>query len=265
MPMIKANNINIYYELHGAGEPIVFISGFATDHLAWRTVQNEFTQHYQVILFDNRGAGQSDTPDMSYSMELFAADTVALIDKLNLKQPHIVGHSMGGMVAQTIAHQYPDKIKSVIISGSRCKSNKLTETLFKFIGNLRRDNVPRERLLEAWLPWIFSNEFLAQPEVIPVLTAFYLNNPYPQTQLGYDRQLAAVLNFDSTPWIQHIKTPTLVIAAEKDLVIPPEQSREIADKIPHAQFTLLPHAGHAMMVEQPELFAKIVQEFLQKN
>lgn len=262
MPIIKANNINMYYELYGAGEPLVLISGFATDHLAWRAVVNDFAKHYQVLLFDNRGAGQTDTPDMDYSVELFAADTMALCDALGLKKPHIVGHSMGGMIAQTIAHQYSDKISSITVCGSRCRSNKLTEVLFKFIGKLRKENIPREYLLESFLPWIFSNEFLEQPEVIPTLTAFYLNNPYPQTNLGYDKQLNAVTAFDSGPWIKHIKTPTLVIAAEKDIVIPPEQSREIADKIPHAKYICLPHSGHAMQVEQPEMFAKTVMDFL---
>jgi 3-oxoadipate enol-lactonase len=265
MPIINANNINMYYELHGTGEPIVLISGFATDRLAWRSVQQIFAQQYQVLLFDNRGVGQSDTPDTPYSIDLFAADTIALIDTLGLKKPHIIGHSMGGMVAQTIAHQYADKIKTITIAGSRCRSNKLTETLFKFIGNLRKDKVPRERLLECWLPWIFSEAFLAQPEVIPTLTAFYLNNPYPQTLIGYERQLDAVLNFNSSDWVSHIKTPTLIITAEKDLTIPPEQSQEIINKISHAEAVCLPHAGHAMMVEQPEFFTEAVINFLQRN
>src|SRR5262245_16101500 len=100
MPKIDVGNINLYYESYGAGEPLVCIAGFSVDHLAWQSIVELFAKNYNVIIFDNRGAGQSDCPDIPYSIDMLADDTIELCKALDITRARFIGSSMGGMILQ---------------------------------------------------------------------------------------------------------------------------------------------------------------------
>ncbi len=115
MPLIKANGININYESHGTGEPVVLIGGLGSHLQSWATQIPLYSEHFKVIAFDNRGMGMSDKPDIEYSIEMMADDTIALLDSLNISKASFVGKSMGGMIAQWMGIKYPQRVNKLVM------------------------------------------------------------------------------------------------------------------------------------------------------
>jgi 3-oxoadipate enol-lactonase len=120
MPTKKVGDINIYYEIHGKGEPLVLIMGYGLSSAAWSPVLPALAQKYKVITFDNRGAGKSDKPDGPYTMDMMAGDLAGLLDAIRIKAAHIFGISMGGMIAQHFALRYPERVRSLILGCTTC-------------------------------------------------------------------------------------------------------------------------------------------------
>src|SRR3990167_1041902 len=121
MPILNVNNADFYYEIHGNGQPVVLISGYSCDHLAWLPILAGLSKHFQVILFDNRAIGRTVDKGIPLSVELMAQDVIDLAQQLQLNKPHIIGHSMGGTIAPTIAGLYPGEISKVCILASSVK------------------------------------------------------------------------------------------------------------------------------------------------
>ncbi len=121
MPTIKVRDINVYYEIHGVGEPLVLIQGLGfeisiiTEGMGKSTYQDKFAQKYKVIAFDNRGAGRTDMPDVPYSVEMMAEDTIGLMDALGIERAHLLASSMGACIALMIAAKHPERIKGLIL------------------------------------------------------------------------------------------------------------------------------------------------------
>src|SRR5918999_4111134 len=113
MPKVRVGDIEMFYVEAGRGDPLVLIMGFSGDHLAWGFQLPAFAERYRVIAFDNRGAGQTDTPDHPYTTRMMADDTVGLMDKLGVGHAHVLGASMGGMIAQELALHHPERVRSL--------------------------------------------------------------------------------------------------------------------------------------------------------
>jgi pimeloyl-ACP methyl ester carboxylesterase len=120
MPHITANGVNLYYEEHGDGEPLILIMGFTVSAVGWYWNVPAFARDFRTIVFDNRGVGRSDKPDAPYSMQMFADDTAGVLDGLGIEQAHVFGISMGGMIAQEFALRYPDRVKTLILGCTHC-------------------------------------------------------------------------------------------------------------------------------------------------
>ena len=118
MPTVRVGDINIYYEDHGKGEPLLLIEGWGTDLTCWQLQIPEFSTKYRVIAFDNRGTGRTDAPDQPYSFRLMADDAVGLLDALGIGKAHILGVSMGGCIAQEIAIEHPERTRSLILAAT---------------------------------------------------------------------------------------------------------------------------------------------------
>lgn len=262
MPKIKVNDISMYYEMHGHGEPVVFIGGLSADHLGWAGILDKFAHDYQVILFDNRGAGQTDAPAGPYTISQMTQDTAALCAALHIQHAHFIGNSMGGYIVQTLAHQYPSLIKSLVISNSATQTKTPFHYFMQAYLGLMKANAPRELLLQTMCCWGFSYHFLSKPGMLAHLIDWGKNNPNPITMLGYEGQYAAADTFDSSAWVDKISAPTLVIASDQDLVLPQEVSKELADRIHGAQFYCFQQCGHLPHIEQPDEYARVVKGFL---
>lgn len=257
------NGTTLYYEQHGAGLPLVLIAGFSCDTTFWQPILKDLAQHFHVTIFDNRGIGQSDRPDLPYFIEDMANDTVALMDELGIKEAHILGHSMGGAIAQHIAFTHPQRVENLILANSLIKMNQVSVLTEQFLLKLRQDDVPLRRILEGTLPWIFSSAFLSSERQVEKLIEIGLTNPFPQTPNSVKGQLNALVHFDSSQWFKKINVRTLVIGADEDILCP-RQSQALAAGIPGAQFVNITGTGHASLIEKPREFIRVVEAFLAK-
>src|ERR1700722_8113789 len=164
MPKTKVNETSLYYELHGKGDPLVLIAGYACDISFWQPIIETLAKNFKVLIFDNRGSGRSDSPDSVYSVEMMAQDVIGLMDKVGFHHAHIVGHSMGGAIAQRIAYAYPTRLKKLIIVNSSPKFSPICTMISDFFVTLRKEGVADERVVHGTAPWLFSASFLANPQ-----------------------------------------------------------------------------------------------------
>lgn len=265
MPKLKINDISMYYEVHGKGDPIVFIAGFSVDHLNWEPIIDKFKNDYQVIVFDNRGAGQTDVPLGPYSIEIMAADVVDLCSVLKIKRAHFVANSMGGFILQTLAYRNPDLIRSAVISNSTFYKQSSFHFYLAAQLELLKAKAPLAALIKASSSWVFSYRFLSQPGVLDALVAFGLNNPYPFTVAGYEGQFAALEEFNSSEWLSEIHVPMLVMSGDQDIIFNAHSVKLLAEKIAKAEYYCFKDCGHLPQIEYPDLFSQIVKNFIAKK
>lgn len=261
MPTVRANGINLYYEVRGAGEPLLLIAGFACDHAIWSMLVPSLARKYQVISFDNRGVGQSSSPDGPYSVQQMAEDVAALLGQIGVDHAHVAGHSMGGQIAQELALAYPDKVRSLMLVASSAMTDERGRAIIETFGDLPRLVEPRTnaRLI---MPWLYTNGFLATPGAVEQLLEAMTESPFPPTPQGMYHQSRAIGAFDASTRLGAIRCPTLVLAGGEDILLPPRLSEELAADIPSAVLVVLQKAGHGLLIESPDAVAKGLLDFL---
>ncbi len=264
MPKMKVNDINMYYEVHGEGEPLVMIAGFGADHLTWMPALEILKNSFQVILFDNRGAGQTDAPEEPYSVAQMAEDVVMLCHGLGIKQANFVGNSMGGFILQKLARDYPGLVKSAIISNSTMTIDCVFHLYVAAQYELLKAKAPLPAIIKASCCWAFSFQFLSQPRMLDQLVELTMQNPYPFSLQGYSGQYAALDAFNSRGWASTIQVPTLVMGSDQDLIFNERDIKDLANTIPGATYSHFDQCGHLPMLEYPEKFAAVVTDFVAK-
>jgi 3-oxoadipate enol-lactonase len=262
MPKVQVNGIELFYEIKGKGEPLLLIAGFMCDRAYWSLLMPYLSQ-YQIIRFDNRGIGQSSAPDSPYSIPQMANDAAALLDVLGIEKAHIAGHSMGGQIAQELALNHPQKIKSLILLSSLAKGNEKFNNIIKTWGDIatKLDLELYEKLV---LPWIFTDNFYAIPGMVDQLIEWAINYPFAPTKHGLYHQSRAILNFDTTHRLQNIHCPTLVIIGQQDILTPVKFSEQLTQGIPNAELVIIEHGGHGFLIESPESVAQFILKFLKQ-
>lgn len=266
MPKAKVNDVNLYYEIYGQGSPVVFVAGLSADHSAWQSIVDRFAKKHTVLLFDNRGVGQSDCPAQTYTIEMMVDDTANLLNKLQLGPAHFVGNSMGGIIVQGVASQYPHLTKTAVISNSfYCpgKHERLVAVTNAQV-ELRQAQIFHPALLKMNFAGLYSNKFLSKKGILENLLANALANPYPITNQGYINQLQALLTSDTSKWLEKIKCPCLVIAADEDFWSDLQQAQYLMDNIEQVQYFCFNGVGHLPHIEQPEIFSQVVMDFINK-
>lgn len=261
MPNIKIDDIDIYYELHGKGDPLILIAGYACDHTYWTLMLDELERKYQVLIFDNRAVGQTKDEGDFFTLEQMANDVMALAEHLHLMRPHILGHSMGGAIAQVIAKNDPDKIGKIILLNSTATLNCRTTQSMESILKLRIENIPLDLLIETSMPWLFSSHFLSIPENISSFKSAVKNNPYLQSVKDQERQLKALIKFDSNTWLHKINTNTLIVAAHDDIISLSIESEQLSEKLSHSKLQLI-SGGHASPIEKSNELCSLICDFL---
>ena len=264
MPKIKINNIQMYYESHGSGEPLVFVSGFGADHLGWTPILNFFAKEYRVILLCNRGSGQTDSPNGDYSVAQMANDVIALCDALAIEKAHFIGNSMGGMIVQYIAYQYPKRVNSIIVSNSVMKVESVFHIYVLAQLELIKNNAAPDSLVKALCAWIFSYHFLSQEGCLEQLIELQKRNPYPFTTRGYEGQLSALSNFDSREWAKDIVVPVLVVTSDQDIIFLSEKSKQLHVEIKNSDYYCFKNNAHLPHIENPREYFEILNCFLRK-
>ncbi|MBN2689368.1 MAG: alpha/beta hydrolase [Gammaproteobacteria bacterium] len=272
MPKIKVNDINLYYEERGVGPAIIFVGGFSADHSVWNAMVKQYFGSYRVIVFDNRGAGSSDCPDVPYTAEMLADDVAGLCKALNIENAHFVGSSMGGHVVMTLAHLFPNLVKSMVILNSVMKLENFGREYQLYLdavyGLLQiSDTLPYNTVVEIYtksnIGWIFSNKFLNRPGMVEELIEARKRSEFPMTKAKFRNQRNVSLTFDASSWVSEIECPCLVIASDADSVYPPSAVKKVADSIPNAKYCLINgDVGHLPFIEEPARVAREIKTFL---
>ena len=264
MPKIITNKFNTYYELHGNGKKtLVLISGLKGDHLAWSSVIGALSEQYKVLVFDNRGVGQGDSTGDNYSIEQMSDDVMSLLDTLQIKDPIIVGHSLGGAIAQYIAMKHGDQIDQLILCNTFAKFNDASCKIFEDIIPLHENNSKPSIILNSFISDVISEEFLEKNAMREVILEFVDTVKHPQTADGYKGQVAALNAFDSRSWLNKITVPTLVIHAQSDNIVSQDDANYLVNGINNAELNII-SGGHASQVEQPHILCSLITEFINK-
>jgi len=252
----------MFYQDVGDGEPLVLIMGFGGDTTAWALQMADFPARHRVIAFDNRGVGRSDAPDHPYTTRMMAGDALGLMDALGVDRAHVLGVSMGGMIAQELALARPDRVRSLHLACTFARPAAYMLALNAAWREMRL-GLGRESTLRALALWLFSpTTYAERPDFIEALLQNSLANPYPQSLAGFLRQGEAVAAHDALERLPAIRCPTLVSVAEDDILVPPRFSRELVSRVRGAELQLVPGAGHGYFLERPDLFNALSLDFI---
>jgi len=260
MPKIKLDNLNLYYEVNGNGQPLLFIHGLGSSTRDWDLQVQAFSKTYQVITFDLRGHGQSDKPAGPYSMSMFASDTAGLLRSLGIESAHVVGLSLGGGVAFQLATDSPNLIKTMVIVNS---APELVIRTFKDrLGAWQRFMIVRLLGMRR-MGEVLSKRLFPKAEQAALQTTFVERWAENDPQ-AYQEAMRAMIGWSVTDKLGSIQCPTLVITADQDYS--PVSLKEAYTKLmPNAQLVVIPDAHHATPVEQPERFNATLMDFLAKH
>lgn len=263
MPKQHLDNVTFYYELLGSGSPLVLLHGLQGDISNFDRLMPRLTECHQVLAFDQRGSGWSDKPAQPYSMALYADDTARLMDALGIERAHVLGMSMGGMIAQEFALRHPDRLNGLILgcstpggpNAAKLDSGAREKTYEKV-------DLPADerawRLAEAGLTQGFLR---SNRQVLKELTEARRKRPLDVEALG--RRMAAIDAHDTFDRLGEIRAPTLVITGRPDNIINADNSRILAERIPNARLEMLEPAGHLFWLERPQQTADLVLAFLE--
>ncbi len=266
--LINVKDIEMYYEIHGKGTPLIMIPGYAVSSELWSPFWKQLLDRYQVILLDNRGTGRSSAPNFEYSIKMMAEDIVELMDAINIRKAHILGGSMGGMIAQELVLNYPEKVMSLILGMTSCggpHSIQISEEVQKKMQTTANPppDVSMEEVMELTWSMFYSPSYVEKNREILKKEAMSIK--YPTPLIGKWRQAQAVQNWEgSYDRLSDIKVPTLVMGGENDVIFPPENFRILAEKIPSANLHVFKDAPHAFTREKEDQVVAVILKFLEK-
>jgi len=259
--------VGLYYEVSGSGEPVLLIPGLGGSTEVWLRQMPDLTAHHLVVRLDNRGAGRSDAPEGPYTVRQMASEAVQLLDALDISAAHIVGSSMGGMVAQEVAIQYPDKALSVALIATQCGGTHAFGAAPENARALEElatiDMTPQERA-RGWVPYTLSQGFRATH---PDLVEEYVRTSalYPPSTAGLRAQWAALMGYDSWERLLFITSPALILQGDEDVLVPPENADVLGVRIPDSRVVIIPGAGHSLAFEAADAVNDLLLEFFAEN
>jgi len=274
MSTVTVGDVELYYEEHGSGDPLLLIMGLAADSTAWMFQLPAFAERYRTIVFDNRGIGRSSKPAGPYTIGGMADDTAGLLAAIGVERAHVVGVSMGGMIAQELALRHPERVRGLVLACTYPEPDEeirlgRSSSIQQLGGTVGADGtaqidlaaVDPMMIFQTLLPKVFSPSFLQNQ--LPILLQLFGG----ALQWGFSieaimAQVDAVMSHQATDRLSSIKSPTLVITGDADLLIPPANSDLIASKIPGARLVKIPGGTHGFNFETPDLFNRAVLDFL---
>ena len=261
MPLTAINGIDLYYEETGRGDPLLLINGISGNTLSWEPLLSELAKHFRVIAFDPRGAGRSTAPDGPYTTRQMADDAAALLAHLGIERAHVLGFSMGGLIAQELALGHPELIDRLVLYATFARPRRaIMDPWLTFIVQVQERGLDTTGVELFWLPWLFTPAFMARPELVEEAQAW--QDPYPAPAHGIAAQAEAIRTHDTLERLPRIAAPTLVLVGAEDVLTPVYYSRELAAGIPGARLQVLERGGHSALWEYQEAGAEALLAFL---
>jgi len=263
MPTVHANGIDMYYEICGSGPPLTLIMGLSCSERQWQWMAPVLAKSFKVVTFDNRGAGRSGKPDMEYSTEMFADDTRALLDALGISRTHLLGVSVGGMIAQRFALKYPEVVDRLVL-GCTMPSFSHLPPIPEDLETLQEAQVVSpeegtEKMMSLFLSEGFFNE---EPKRVAALKEVMMFEKEEQGVEALFMQLGAAREHNTVDEVRYIAAPTLVISGTKDPIARVGNARFLAEQIPGSTLAEISGGYHAFWVERFEEACDIIKKFL---
>jgi pimeloyl-ACP methyl ester carboxylesterase len=265
MPKLTLSGIELHYEVYGNGQPLVLIPGFAGGAWMWSRQVAPLATKFRVVTFDPRGVGQSSFGSEPLTIRLLADDLSALLRELRIDKAHILGASFGGFVGQEFALAYPGATRTLSLC---CTSfggpNHVAPSIEILMALASTNEFNNEDRIRRSLYTAFSPDFVREhPDEIEQVIKLRMENPVVEE--AYRSQLTASFAFNAESRASAIEAPTLVLSGDADLVVPIQNSRNLAAKIPGAELRSIAGGSHLFFIEQPDEFNRTVLEFLAKN
>jgi 3-oxoadipate enol-lactonase len=274
MSIATVDDVRLWYEVHGSGDPLLLVMGLAADSTAWLFQLPAFAERYRTIVFDNRGVGRSSKPPGPYTIHRMADDTAGLLDAVGVARAHVVGVSMGGMIAQELALRHPERVRSLVLACTYPEPDEEIErqrrfSIAEFGGtvtaagetSIELTALDPMRFFQHLLPRVFNQPFIDR-ELPKLLQLFGGALQYGFSMEAILGQVEAVMGHRTTDRLHRIAAPTLVITGDADLLVPPAHSDVLARHIPGARLVKVPGGSHGFNFETPDVFNREVLDFL---
>ena len=246
MPALELPDLSLHYEDRGSGPPLLLVAGLASDSFSWLPVATPLAARFRTIMPDNRGVGRTRPQDGPCSIDAIADDCAALLRHLGVERASVLGHSMGGFVAQRLAARHPGLVDRLVLVATGTGAGARNAATFVEMA----EKLDAGEDAERW--------FLDDPAKAEAVMAWALNYPWPQSARAFRRQVDAVIAYDGSADVGAIAVPTLVVAGREDILYPAEECEAFARRIPGAAFTVIEGAAHAVHTEQPGAFVDAV-------
>ena len=263
MASVNLNDIEIAYNIHGAGEPVILIGGFTMVKEAWELQISDLANHFRVITFDNRGVGESSVPSGDYTISDMAADTAGLMDALEIESANFFGVSMGSLIIQILALDHQDRVKKAALGcathGGRHAIQADKDALTQ-IALAADPAVPPEKSIRELCSVLYSESFIRE-ETERLEKIIQMRMKYIPTAEGIEGQLKALSIFNVRKRLHEIQCPVLAITGSDDRVIPPENSTLLSNGIRGAKIHIVEGAGHGFIHERPEEVNRALIDF----
>jgi len=274
MSTARVGDIEMYYEEHGSGDPLLLVMGLAADSTAWMFQVPDFARRYRTIAFDNRGVGRSSKPSGPYTIHQMADDAAGLLDALDVARAHVVGVSMGGMIAQELALRHPKRVRGLVLGCTYPEPDADAERQRQFsvqqlggritaAGETEIDisTVDPLAFFQTLIPRVFNQSFIDTelPKLLQIFGGALQWGFSMEAILG---QVEAVMGHKATDRLHQIASPTLVITGDADLLVSPANSDVLARNIPGAKLVKIPGGSHGFNFETPDVFNRTVLDFL---
>lgn len=261
MAKFRRDGVELAYEVRGTGKPLLLVAGLAADRAFWFPVADTLAARHQLILVDNRGSGLTTPLDTSTSIDAMAGDCIALVRHLRLPRVDLVGHSMGGMIAQRIAANEPALVDRLILAATVTQNSERNNDLFTAYATLF-ETVDRGLWFRNLFYWVLSPRFFDNRQQVDALVHLAATYPYQQSTVALRNQMEAIRAFDGRRALPSIRARTLVLAGSEDLLFSLASTTAMAHAIPKSTITVMDGAAHSFPTEFPAEFARHVLEFL---
>jgi pimeloyl-ACP methyl ester carboxylesterase len=268
MPRVRVDDLEMYYEMHGNGFPLVMISGYSGSSESWDALVprvRDLSKHYRVVTLDNRGTGRSSVPEGDYSIKTMGDDVAGLLDCLEVSKAHVLGQSMGGMIAQELAINHPKKVNGLILvcttpRGSTSKAIPGQKGAFEKLKWMFAPppGMPQEALLEEIMRLCYHKNFFDRNKASIMASI----PKYPTSSSTLEKHYDAIIKFDTRSRLEMIRSRTFVIHGEDDRLVMPEGGRMLAKHIPNAELKMFKQAGHAVLEEKWQEAKPAILDFL---
>ncbi len=260
---VYTNGVNIAFKVQGEGPPLVLIIGYRLNSSAWpQEFIEALARRFTVITLDNRGTGRSGKPLQGYALDNLARDVRGLLDELGIERAHILGYSMGGAIAQEFVRQFPERVAGLVLCATICGGGRAIYAkasvlrVMRDLDGLRPEEIARRIWKVTYSPnYLARNLDKAERQMLSEIAE-------PTPLHAADLQFQAFSDFDVSDALAHVRAPTLVLTGEIDELVPPGNSKIIAELIPGAELHIFRGVAHRLMWEAPQDCSRIISEFL---